>query len=604
MQFPIVEMSPGVGSILLSVLSGLYVILTGLVAGGSVFMLVAHRRGIESIDLRWNEMARRIASWVLNLILSGVALTGISLWLVSIFIHPQAVFHLQRIFFGPLVVAWGFLFFGVVLLAVYVFGWNQRRNYSPAHFAAGAGASVCLWMASAITISLKSFTLTSGAWPNSESVWSAVFNPSAIPAFLLWAAVAVILAGSAGLIYARCQKDNLWRYVVIQGAGTFTAVAALVGSVASLVWLVVLSFSGNLEGLRNEIPPVYFGGGVAIIAVELSILLVLTAVRRPKIFGNILCSIAVVSAVTLVAGIQAVQDKSQGPYLIQNYMYRNGILVSDVGRLKVEGLWKQAAWKPEEKEYPKGAALGAFSFRAQCRTCHADWQNSGTLSAMPPFRFKGDAMRYMDQISKFHPFFPDFAGTSEEKRAVALYIEGLLKKSGVSLVSRPLGSLQPGGPKLNTGIKTKKKTFEAKKNLSPPEKPALSNPPLPPPPRDMAIEKKANAVPEQNISSPGESRSSMETPQAGIQNTPDVGVKLSPASPGAASPQANAPVTREAVKTQEPHVEEEHSKAGDASSMQSTAPPVPQGAGGFSPGLSAPEPQTEKTPADTGGINQ
>jgi hypothetical protein len=413
--------------------------MTGLMAGGSVFMLLAHRRGMESIDPRWEQLARRMASWIFNLIFSGLALAGVSLWLVFIFVHPRAVAHLHRIFSGALFPGLVLLLIGVVCLALYYFRWESWRESSTRHFQLGLVATVCLWLAAAIPVSVKSFMLTSGNWPTSGALWRAVFNPSFIPAFYLWAAISLIVAGIAGLLFAMRQKDDLWRNAIVQGVGAVTAGAALAASVACLAWLFVLSIAGNLDGFGNEVPPVYFGAGAAIIAVELSVLLVLTAVRKPQGFGKVLCSVAVVSVVIILVGVQWVQEKSQGAYLIHKYMYRNGILVSEVERLKEGGLWKPAAWMPEAKETPQGGALGAFSFKVQCRSCHAVWEKADSSAGMPAFEFEGDALLYLDKIDSHHPYFPLFAGSNDEKLEVAAYLESLVKKSGVSLASRPVG---------------------------------------------------------------------------------------------------------------------------------------------------------------------
>ncbi|MEE9240728.1 MAG: hypothetical protein V3U53_06020, partial [bacterium] len=486
---------------------------------------------------------------------------------VFVFVHPKATAHLQRIFFVPLIAGWLFLFFGIVFLIVYIFHWGRWRNRFGDHFAVGVASAVCLWLFAAVAISLKSFTLTSGAWPASASLWNAVFNPSLIPAYLLWAAVSVILAGNVGLIYGLRQKDIMWRVAIVQEAGALTAAAALAGSVACLVWLIVLSFAGNLDGMGTGTPPVYYGAGVAVIAVEMSILLVLTAVRRPRNFGIGLCAIAVVSVVTLVAGVQAVQDKSQGPFLIHNYMYQNEILISEVEKLKGEGLWKPAAWKPGKKETLQDGVLGAFSFRAQCRICHAGWQKAGSPAEMPAFKFEGDALRYLDQISSRHPFFPAFAGSNREKQAVALYIERLLKKSGVSLASRPVITPPPVRAKKE---EVKKKTIEAKKNLPPAMEPA------PAPQVQKPSEAKARTRQEENAPSSGDAQGSGGTPQAKSPSPPEEVVKPVPETQDGSTSRTPAPAEEENAKVQKQEGEESPSPSGGVSPAQTPAPPAPE----------------------------
>ena len=63
-------------------------VLTGLAAGGMVYALAAQVRGRRSVDPRWDQLARAIPSWVVNLRVFGVGLSGSLLWLAQVVLRP------------------------------------------------------------------------------------------------------------------------------------------------------------------------------------------------------------------------------------------------------------------------------------------------------------------------------------------------------------------------------------------------------------------------------------------------------------------------------------------------------------------------------------
>jgi hypothetical protein len=134
--------------------------------------------------------------------------------------------------------------------------------------------------------------------------------------------------------------------------------------------------------------------------------------------------------------MQLAREEARGPFLIRGYMYRNGILVEEVEKLRREGFWRPAPWRGE-KNPPAAAELGALVFRGECAVCHPGWQGGAALAALPPFREEGAALRFLGGMEKGHPAFPAFAGSEREKAAVAAHIEGLLKTAGVTLAAPP-----------------------------------------------------------------------------------------------------------------------------------------------------------------------
>ncbi|MDP7166759.1 MAG: hypothetical protein QF701_03220 [Nitrospinota bacterium] len=460
MRYPFFVASPWAASGLLPLLSFAYMILSGLALGGMVFMLAAQLRGARSVDPRWSQLARLISSWVMNVLVFGVALSGSMLWLVFVFVHPAAAAELQKIFRIPDLFGWGFLLIGCAAFFFCSSGWERWRDNFSRHLAAGVVAALAIWAAAAIPISLGSFSMTPGFWLNTGSPWDAFWNRSFAAAFLVWSALSVALAGCAGLLYAAWRRDELWRASLSAWLGKWTAAASFAGAVFSVGWVFTLFFEG--------IPVVSMGAGVVALSAVLGVFLILLAVRRPKYFGKVLSIAAAALLFAQVGGIHKIRSEPPGPFLIQGHMFRNGILISDIGKISASGLWKQAPWRPDA-DPPGQLELGAFSFRAQCISCHSGWAGDGGIPALTAIRYQGDALRFLDEMPARHPSLPVFAGSLLEKEALASYVESRIRASGGSLASRPPAPPPPVIPE-------KREPPEASAPLPAAEKPPAPSP--------------------------------------------------------------------------------------------------------------------------------
>jgi hypothetical protein len=458
-RYPFFAASPWAASGLLPLLSFAYMVLSGLAVGGMVFMLAVQLRGVRSVDPRWTQLARLISSWVMNVLVFGVALSGSMLWLVFVFVHPTAAAELQEIFRIPDLFGWGFLLIGCAAFFFYSSGWERWRDNFSRHMATGVAAALAIWAAAAIPISMGSFSLTPGFWLNTGSPWDAFWNRSFPAAFLVWSALSVALAGCAGLLYAAWRRDELWRASLFAWLGKWTAAASFAGAVFSVGWVFTLFFEG--------IPVVSLGAGVVALSAVLGVLLLWRAVRRPENFGKVLSIAAAALLFAQVGGIHKIRSEPPGPFLIQGHMFRNGILISDIGKISASGLWKPAPWRPDA-DPPNQFELGAFSFRVQCNSCHPGWAGEGGIPPLTAIRYQGDALRFLDEMPARHPSLPVFAGSLLEKEALASYVESQIRASGGSLASRP-----PEPPPV---IPEKREPPEAPAPL-----PAAEMPPAPPP---------------------------------------------------------------------------------------------------------------------------
>ena len=173
---PLVDTPAGGEAVVTAFLFLLFIFSVCLVAGGMVFMLAAEWRGLRNIDPRWDVVARRFSGIALFLGAVVVGLLGVGLGIIQILFYPRQTEHLLTIFSPPLIGGWASYIAGMVFLAVYHFGWSRWRRLRKWHAAFGISAVLCVWAAASVLVSLQSFTLTTGAWPGSGALRSALLQ--------------------------------------------------------------------------------------------------------------------------------------------------------------------------------------------------------------------------------------------------------------------------------------------------------------------------------------------------------------------------------------------------------------------------------------------
>ena len=100
-------------------MSYVFMAASGLVAGGLVFVLLAHSRGIRSMDPRWEQLARTFSIHLFRIAVLGAGLSGCLLWLMFVSVHPAAAAELQKIFNIPAQIGWLLLLAGTLSLSFY-----------------------------------------------------------------------------------------------------------------------------------------------------------------------------------------------------------------------------------------------------------------------------------------------------------------------------------------------------------------------------------------------------------------------------------------------------------------------------------------------------
>jgi hypothetical protein len=126
-----------------------------------------------------------------------------------------------------------------------------------------------------------------------------------------------------------------------------------------------------------------------------------------------------------------VREFIRKPYIINNYMYANGLRVADYPLLQEEGLLTHATHTSVHKVTDKNRwEAGRELFRLSCTRCHTTNGVNGLrerLTAMyGPGPWDRDVVKaYLRSMHLTRRFMPPFPGTDREAGALADYLVSL-----------------------------------------------------------------------------------------------------------------------------------------------------------------------------------
>jgi mono/diheme cytochrome c family protein len=162
----------------------------------------------------------------------------------------------------------------------------------------------------------------------------------------------------------------------------------------------------------------------------------LFAVRWPLDFSRPQAVILVVLALCVTGSSEYTREMLRKPYLIDGYMYSNGVRLNAVETFSREGYLANTLWV---RDAGGGAvAPGEAMFRGQCMSCH-------TLNGYRPMRRLlagrdregvGNFLKVLQEHkpdSPYHAFMPQLVGTAEEIAALGDYLETLVPKTVAAL---------------------------------------------------------------------------------------------------------------------------------------------------------------------------
>ena len=435
MDYPIFDVAIG-GSVLMGLVAVTHVIVAHFAIGGGLVIAatetIAWRRG----DPEMRDLAKR-SSLVLILVSTVFgAISGVGIWVVAGLIAPSTISALIRTYVWGWAIEWVFFIVEIVAALLYYATWDRIAKRT--HVAIGWIYFAAAYMSMVVINGIITFQLTPGKWLETGAFWDGFFNPTYWPGLALRTGIVLIMAVAfMGFAVGKARstaRPRLARYLGLWlVAGVLLAYGGYRWWEGALPETVRGLFLGDSPGLAALADTRSF------LLWSLTATLVLGAaflLAAPKALRMPTAALVMIAGFAFFGGYERLREGARKPFLIHDYMFSNGVLVSEIETLNEEGILSKAGWAAHEAGGGP-EEMGRAVFRAQCASCHTlDGYQALRPLIDPDFidanlwALWGQGEEYVpgeavDKASLDYPYMPPFVGTEEELEALVAYLSSL-----------------------------------------------------------------------------------------------------------------------------------------------------------------------------------
>jgi cytochrome c553 len=444
MDYPIWDVAIG-GGMLMAIVAVTHVIVSHFAIGGGLIIAVTETLAVRRGDHELRELARR--SSLMLILVSTVfgAISGVGIWVVAGLISPGAISALIHTYVWGWAMEWVFFIIEIVAALVYYATWNKISKRT--HVMVGWIYFISAYLSLVVINGIITFMLTPGAWLETHGFWDGFFNPTYWPSLLLRTGIVLMMAAV---------------FMVFPAMRSLTARIRLTRYLGW--WLtagVLLTYGGYRwweASLGEPVRALFRGTSPALADLASTRHLTLWALATTLFLGVILLlaipkAARVVPAIVLMAvaflsfgSYERLREGVRKPFLIHDYMFSNGLRVSDIESINEEGLRSWSGWVARGSNTDP-VTNGRQVFRAQCASCHTldgytsirkllpedpdmvfgvlavMWESGEQFTGLEP----GErvAMAELD-----YPYMPPFVGNDEDLEALAAYLASIAPKGG------------------------------------------------------------------------------------------------------------------------------------------------------------------------------
>ncbi len=440
MNYPTWELLGFGGGNLIAVVAIFHVYISHLAVGGGIFIWLLDRKAYLTNDTLLNDFLRRY-NWfflLVTMVFGGV--TGVGIWWTIALVSPAGTSTLIHAFVFGWAIEWVFFIVEIAALLAYHYYFDklERKTRLMMAFLYALAA----WLSLFVINGILAFMLTPGAWLETGGFWHGFFNPTFFPSLLFRTFISVLMAGLFAFVVGAWLRDDNQRRLVSR-IGVKWLIAAFIGLIPTGIWyyfavpeaIRITAFELNPESVS------YVGGFLTLTPILLLAgLLFLT--RTSARAGRALALVVAVIGLLWMGGFEYIREIARKPFVVQGYMYSNGVRADQVADAARKGVWTRARWATPDSlaEGDRIATIGRDLMVMQCMACH-------TLDGPNDLLEKTEKLTYMGMQAslagqgKVRGFMPPFIGTKGEREALAAYIVRDLH--GKDVQSKPVTS-RPG----------------------------------------------------------------------------------------------------------------------------------------------------------------
>lgn len=396
-------------SFLMAAIAVLHVFVSHFAIGGGLFLVVSEASARKAGDTDRLAFLQRLSRFFVLATLVFGALTGVGIWFVIGLLSPTATEALIHNFVWAWATEWAFFVIEILAALLYFYGWN--RVSARTHLAYGWIYFVAAWLSLVVINGIVTFMLTPGRWLETGDFWDGFLNPGYASALVLRTGICILLAGCFALAVATRMRTEA-RPRLVRGAALW-GIAGLVVATAGWAWYRVTIPDATLAllGERLSIP-----------ARALDLLLPFTAALGaglalhaavPRV-GRLPGGVALLMlALGAFGSYEWFRESLRKPFVIQGYVYGNGIEVATAKSHSATGLLPAMAYRTSDP--------AVDLWRRSCASCHT---LSGYNPVLPAYAGTDEAFvaASLRGLDTFRAPMPPFVGTDEERGILARWL--------------------------------------------------------------------------------------------------------------------------------------------------------------------------------------
>lgn len=441
MDLPIFHLDWLNDRVLIGVIAVLHVLVNHALAVGGIPLVVwLERRGMQTRDPYWDDLAYRLLRVFFIVTTTVGALTGVGIWLSAALVNPYAIGSLLRVFFWAWLTEWVVFVTEVSLILAYFLTWKRwTGERKRRHLRLGVGLAVASWLTMAIIVSILGFMMDPGSWAERRTLLSGFANPMYLPQLALRTPLAMLMAGAAALVVVAVTepRGSERRAAAIGSVSRWLLawLAPCVGGASLYIRAVPREMRGNLPTalLTQELARWAEGASWALAATACFVAAIAAwgALAPARVRGWALVFPAV-ALVVMVGMFERVREFVRKPYAIAGYMYSNGVRVEDYPLLRRDGVLAHATYRTARGPSARpDVEEGREVFLVACSRCHTSDGVNGLRGHM--VRLYGAdqpwdpdlVATYVGSMHAARPYMPPFPGNDAELRSLAAWLATL-----------------------------------------------------------------------------------------------------------------------------------------------------------------------------------
>ena len=428
------------GGVLVGTVSILHVVVSHFAIGGGLAIAVIETLSVRRGDGALRELARRSSKVLILVSTVFGAISGVGIWVTIGLVHPAATSSLIHTFVWVWAIEWAFFLLEVVTALAYFATWDlvSKRTHLLLIWLYAFSA----FMSLVVIQGILSFMLTPGRWVETYSVVDGFFNPTWLPGLAYRTGICLLLAG-AYLTFAALREKGPARDRLVRLLAGFEAVGALLAYGGYRWWEASLpaAVKGLFAGAEPLLPALHTTRSVSLRALAVVLLIAAAALVLPRVKSTAVCVVVFLAAFLSFGAGERLREGARKPFVINGYMFSNGILVSEIPRLNTAGILSKARWAARAAG-PSLVSQGRAVYTAECSACHTlgGYQSirkvTGAMDLdlakafLDESRKDGDAWRaalfhQKDAPKPGYPLMAPFVGTDAERDALAAFLVSL-----------------------------------------------------------------------------------------------------------------------------------------------------------------------------------